>query len=77
MRPLNDIKNDLTLEVGRTCAILRGLQLIQREEAGAACQSDDLCYLIELALQHVEIADELTVRLDEAVTAINHQEAYP
>lgn len=67
MSPLDEIKNDLTLEVGRTRAILRGLQLFQREETEAVCRSDDLAHLIEIAFQHAVIADELTVRLDQAL----------
>lgn len=66
--PLETIKNDLTLEVGRTRAILHGLLLVQREETKKACQSDDLSHLIELAVQHADSADSLTVRLDEAIT---------
>lgn len=75
MRKLYDVHANLTLEVGRTRAILRGLQLVQIEETGKACQSDDLGYLIELAVMHVKAADDLTIRLDEAIVEMKRSEA--
>lgn len=70
MSPLDTIRDELTQEVGRTRALVRGIQLVQREEEAKACQSDDLAYLLELAEGHVNRADRLTVRLEEAITAL-------
>ncbi len=71
------IKDTLTKEVGRTRAILRGLQLIQQEETANACMSNDLGYLIELASEHIALADAMTNRLDEALVRQHCEEVPP